>query len=111
MYCAVCGQDESSEWFEFQSDDGSIPTTWVLCATCAQSVRRELARTRLHSPARLRVAIAMVASEHAASSPPVEVDQRQGERVERLLIATVLGAFLVHALAFLLVVVFIASPH
>ncbi|SRR5581483_2312823 len=112
MQCAVCGQTNSVEWFEFQGDDDlSEPRTWVLCASCAQAVRHELRRARLRSPARMRVAIAMVASARAnpplaATSPP-----RHDDPVERLLIGTVLVAFAIHALAFVLVIAFVAASH
>ena len=112
MHCAVCGQSESSEWFEFYGDDEvSEPRSWMLCATCTQAVRRELERTQLRSAARVRVAIAMVASERANRTLSVDADVRQDERMEHLLIGTVLVAFAVHALAFVLVIAFIAASH
>jgi hypothetical protein len=112
MRCAVCGQSSSVEWFEFHGDeDASAPRTWTLCASCAHAVRHELRRTRLRSPERVRVAIAMVASERADAVPSARSVEREGDRVERLLIGTVLAAFLVHALAFVLVIAFIAASH
>ena len=112
MHCAVCGQSESVEWFEFYGDDEvSVPRTWVLCASCTQAVRRELERTQLRSPARVRVAIAMVASSMPmALSPPTQMNARM-IGWSAWLIATVLAAFLVHALAFVLVIAFIAASH
>lgn len=112
MRCAVCGQNDSVEWFELQGDqDVSEPRTWALCASCAQSVRRELWRTRLRSPARVDVAVAMVASERADSAASSGSVEREGDGVERLLIGTVLAAFFIHALAFVLVIAFIAASH
>lgn len=111
MRCAVCGEQESVEWFEFQGDDLSEPRTWVVCASCAQAVRQEIERARLRTPIRVRVAIAMVASERAQSTERIEALERPDDRVERLLIATVLAAFLVHALAFVVVIAFIAVTH
>jgi hypothetical protein len=113
MYCAVCGRENSAEWYEFRGDEdvSGQPQTWVLCAACAQDVWHELERTRLRSPSRVHVAIAMVASERAqaaAAAASIAPDQSRHDPVERLLIGTVLAAFLVHALAFVLVIAFIA---
>lgn len=113
MRCAICGEQESAEWFEFQGDDGSEPPAWVVCATCAQAVRQEIKRARLRTPTRVRIAIAMVASERArgTTTERIEALERSNNRVERLLIGTVLAAFLVHALAFVVVIAFIAATH
>jgi len=114
MRCAVCGEQESVEWFEFQGDDLSEPRTWVVCASCAQAVRQEIERAHLRTPTRVRIAIAMVASErkHGVEQiEAIEALERSSNRVERLLIGTVLAAFLVHALAFVVVIAFIAANH
>lgn len=113
MYCAVCGRDDSAEWFELRTEDADPepPQTWVLCKTCRQAVGRELARAQLRTPARVRVAIGIVGSEWAASAAPRTVATRRADSVERLLLATVFAAFLIHALAFVAIVTFIAARH
>lgn len=85
---------------------------WRVCADCRDAVRTELRRAALSTPARLRIAIAMVASEHEATPLLPFWENLDDRGLERLLIAVVWIAFAVHAFAFILVVAVIASqPH
>ncbi|MGZ3667241.1 MAG: hypothetical protein ACXVDA_22465, partial [Ktedonobacterales bacterium] len=74
----------------------------------------EMQRAGLRMPQRLSIAIGVVASEHAARHRAGYLgswDQLGDRELERLLLWSFLVAFVVHALAFILVTAYIMTSH
>lgn len=125
--CAICGRragvagrhlDEPPEPLR-QPEPPELPALharWHLCDECYLAVGRELARAALRSPARVRVALGVVAAERR-SMPRYHVwDERFWEQLsdrgqDRLLIWIFAIAFAVHALAFMLIAAYVAVAH
>lgn len=81
--CAICARRRAAILLHAETcapeidADGVVETplaapTWTLCAQCAAAVRYEMTRAALHSPLRLSIALAVVASERGpAAHPPI----------------------------------------
>ena len=93
-----------------------MPATWLLCDECYLAVGRELARAGLRSAARVQVALGVVAAERGQPARYSIWDERYWEHLsdraqDRLLIWLFGIAFLVHALAFMVVAAYVAIAH
>jgi hypothetical protein len=114
--CQICGSriGGSGYYYEEPGDAPEPRQSWTLCAACAEALQQQIGRATRQSPLGLRIAMGMVASERGTPGA------RQGARRDaaddevgfnRLLLATVWAAFLVHAVAFIVVVAVIAAEH
>jgi hypothetical protein len=65
--CAICARrpDVPLRALDETPPPPAEPRTWALCPTCLDAVRAELARAALRTPYRVRIAVAVVASERA----------------------------------------------
>lgn len=65
--CAICARrpDAPLRAVDETPDPPDEPRTWALCPSCLDAVRAELARAALRTPYRVRIAVAVVASERA----------------------------------------------
>lgn len=117
--CVICGRhgDVYGRHLEEQSETSTATrATWPLCDDCYAAVSAELARARLRTPARVWVALGVVAAERAQAPRYRIWDERYWEQLsdtsqDRLLIWLFGIAFAVHALAFMLVAFYIAITH
>ena len=114
LTCDLCGKRiaGSGLYYAEAGEGREPPSVWTLCDTCSALVTYQMERIRADAPMRLRIAVGVAASELGVtrSDPPTS---RQGEDdgFNRLLIAVVSLAFLVHAVAFVLVVAVIANSR
>ena len=81
---------------------------WTLCADCQSLVQDQIDRVTLQTPMRTRVAVGMVASERVPSADAEALDQQDSRGLDRLVFWTAIAAFVVHALAFIVIVAFLA---
>ncbi len=112
--CDLCGEPiHGSGYYYSEAGDGqNLPSIWTLCETCSTLVTRQLENIRAEAPQRLRIAVGVAASERGVTSNAfAEAREREEKGFNRLLIAMVWLAFIVHAVAFILVVVVIAASH
>lgn len=116
MRCSVCRRWLGHTRYRLVEDaaPGETQRHWRVCAECKAAVEAEVERAGLESAARLRVAIGMV----AASRPPRQSlwddgywENLDDRGVNRLLIWLFGIAFVVHAIAFLAVAVYISFAH
>ena len=117
MRCSVCRRWLGQRRFQLREDDATVsmtPKRWTLCADCKAAVDVEVARAGLESRARLRIAMGIVA---AARPPRPSIwddaywENLGDQEVNRLLVWIFAVAFVVHAVAFLAVAVYIAVVH
>lgn len=122
--CDVCGQPLGAHGYYVCEEPEAIvaleapdpPREWTLCRECSEAVSRRVERMTLPTPRRLRVAVGLVASERStpeairARAPDAAREQRADRRSVRLLIWIFAIFFVVHALAFVVVMVVVA-PH
>ncbi|HKS69719.1 MAG TPA: hypothetical protein VJQ45_04835 [Ktedonobacterales bacterium] len=115
--CDVCGGLLGSKAYYFE-EDAELPDprqAWTICAACNDAVLQQLDRVAVQTPMRLRVAVAVVASERAtpdslsARLPDPARDRLADRRMERLLIALFLFLFIIHALVFIVIVAVISA--
>ena len=123
MRCAVCERNLHEAAVRVEDGGGGAPddetaqharSSWDLCTRCHQAVQRELARTDIRAPARVRVALAMVAAEHGPGARPRVWDERYWDQLDdtqlnRLLLWLFAVAFGVHAAAFIAVAAYVAA--
>ena len=116
--CAICGRRAGVN--ERILEEPATATTrgaiWRLCEACFVAVGRELERAELRTPARVRVALGLVAAERSHRARPKIWNERYWEQLsdrgqDRLLMWIFYVAFVVHALAFMLVAVYVALTH
>jgi hypothetical protein len=116
--CAICGRHAGvyERILEEPATSAARGVTWRLCEDCFVAVGRELERAELRTPARVRVALGLVAAERGHRAHPSIWSERYWEQLsdrgqDRLLIWIFYVAFVVHALAFMLVAVYVAMTH
>lgn len=118
--CAICNRRAHDsmvalhERLDLQRLDIPGPRqTWLLCGGCAAAVAREVERSALRTPLRMRIAVGMVAAERrphrrlaALSSDYWE--HMPAQQFDRLIVTIVLSLFAIPPLLFLIVMVLIA---
>jgi hypothetical protein len=111
--CDVCGRRivGSGYYFEETEPAPEPRRMWTLCEACAEMAQREVERTSVRSPLRLRIAMGIVASERGSGGTPGREVAEDDSGFNRWLVAVVWIAFAVHALAFILVAAVIAAEH
>lgn len=115
--CAICGRRTGRFARRLEdADETSSHAAWRVCENCYSAVQRELQRAELRSPARVRIAVGVVAAERRRSPRYSVWDERFWEQLsdhglDRLLIWLFAIAFAVHAIAFILVAAYIAIVH
>src|SRR5262249_14139810 len=117
MRCAVCERQvgDAAVRIEDGARDEITPhSSWDLCLPCHRAVQRELSRTDIRAPARLRVAFAVVAAERGPGARPRiwnerYWDQLNDTQLNRLLLWLFAVAFEVHAAAFIAVAAYVAA--
>jgi hypothetical protein len=95
------------------TESAPLPTprrSWLLCAPCVLAVQEEIARSALRTPLRLRVAVAIVASERRPLAQPKIWDPRSWVRLsdgelDKLVTVGILGLFLEPIIVFIIVTV------
>ena len=114
LTCDLCGEHmPGSGYYYAEAGEGmEPPSVWTLCETCSALVTEQLARMRADAPMRLRIAVGVAASERGVTRDETPA-ARGGDEAgfNRLLIAVVWIAFIVHAAAFILVVAVIAAQR
>lgn len=118
MRCSVCGRWLGRTRYHLADDDAPpahVARRWLVCAVCKEAVEAEVNRAGLGSPARLRVAIGMVATSRRRSRARIWDDDYwehlSDAQINRLLIWLFVVAFVVHAVAFLAVAVYVSFVH
>lgn len=118
--CAICGgRVGTTGHFLRDAEDATSTerrTTWHLCADCYDAVGREMERASLRTRARARVAVGIVAAERGHPLRSSFWDERYWEQLtdrgqDRLLIWFFGVAFVVHAVAFMVVALYVAIHH
>jgi hypothetical protein len=105
--CSVC-QRRLGRVIHFLDETGDAPKphmSWALCDACNLAVREELARSPVTGALRLRVAVAMVATERTPAARRARIGQLSDQHWESLLF----WAFLLFMLGHLVLVVIVAS--
>jgi hypothetical protein len=119
LSCDLCGTHIAGSGLYFAEAGEGLepPSAWTLCDRCGALVTRQLERIRADAPMRLRIAVGVAASELGVTRAAMmgaeaqAAERRQEGGFNRLLVAVVWAAFLVHAAAFVLVVVVIAASR
>jgi hypothetical protein len=114
--CVICRRRVSSLIRIEESGDVPEPhQSWWLCTDCDEAVASQLARSPTTGTLRLRIAVGIVAAErhpaYRSRARAMDDDQRSDQRIERLLIVTIVGLFLLHGLVFIVVALAISPPH
>lgn len=115
--CIVCGRRLHSDTLLLEeTHDVPDPQSWAVCPACYATIRSEVERSALQTPMRLRIAIGVVAARHERPARYSMFDDRfwdqlTDEGLNRLLIWVFAVAFGVHAIAFVLVAVYITVAH
>lgn len=105
--CAVC-QRRLGRSIHFLDETGDTPEprmSWALCDACNSAVREELRRSPVRGPLRLRVAVALVATERTPRARRARIGQMSDRHWETLLF----WAFLLFMLGHLVLIVIVAS--
>ena len=118
MRCSVCGRWMGRARYHL-TDNNPSPAghmrRWLVCAECKEAVEAEINRAGLESPARLRIAVGMVATARRRTRARLWDDdyweRLTDAQINRLLIWLFAVAFVVHAVAFLAVAVYVAFVH
>jgi hypothetical protein len=114
LRCSICEQRIPGEPIHIEEgqDVPQPPRTWLLCEACNTAVAEQLTRTPARTPLRLRIAVGIVAAErHPAHRAQAGDDWLTDKQIERLLIATVLFLFLMHAVVFIIVALTVSPTH
>jgi len=112
--CNICHRPLRGARFYYEdADEAPAPRRgWTLCGDCSDAVAAQLGGLAAGAPLRLRVALGVVAAERALpEAERVAVGRSSERRFNTALIATVWAAFIVHAAAFVAIVVVIAHHH
>lgn len=106
QHCAICEKRLGNElyWLEETGDVSGPRQSWVLCKTCKDAVREQMARAPVRTPLKLRVAVGIVATERTPAARRANVGQLSDHNWERLLFWTFLLAMIAH----LILIVFVA---
>jgi hypothetical protein len=113
-WCSICRQRVSALIDVEESADVPEPRqSWRLCPTCNDAVSSQLARSPISGPLRLRIAVGVVASERNPRyrSRGADDDRRSDQRIERLIIFTIVASYLLHGLMFIAVALAISRAH
>jgi hypothetical protein len=105
--CSIC-QRRLGRSIHFLEETGDVPEpqlSWALCDACNTAVREQMAQSPLRSPLRLRVAVALVATERTPQARRARIGQMSDQHWESLLF----WAFLLFMLGHLAIIVFVAS--
>ncbi len=104
--CAIC-QRRLGDALHFLDETGAVPEprqSWALCDACNDAVREQLRLSPVRSDLRLRVAVALVATERTPGARRAHFGELSDRRWEALLF----WAFLLFMLAHLALIVFVA---
>jgi len=107
--CSICVSKLRGEgyYLEEEPDVEAPRQCWMLCAGCQTLVQDQMNRVMLQTPMRTRVAVGMVAAECAPTADAEILDQEDSRGLDRLVFWTAIVAFVVHALAFVVIVAFL----
>ena len=117
MKCDICDHRlDTVPTLITDSADDDTWRTWMLCAPCNDAVLREIERSPVRTGLRLRIALGMVASERSPQRRAHFWDERFWDQmtdqdVSRLLVWIFMVAFVVHALAFVAIAVYVQFWH
>lgn len=110
-HCSLCNRRFTGDRFYYQ-EEAEAPEprfSWVVCDACSAAVGDELAHLESRTPLRLRVALGVVAGARGAPAEERAAAADSEERTfTRIVLSTVWIAFVVHALAFVAIIVVIA---
>lgn len=104
--CGIC-QRRLGDSIHFLEETGETPEprqSWALCGACAAAVHEQLRNSPMRGDLRLRVAVALVATERSPEARRANAGQNSDMRWERLLF----WGFLLFMLAHLGLIVFVA---
>lgn len=110
--CAICARHPSHTMFVL-NEGAPLPAphlSWLLCAPCVMAVQEEVMRSALRTPLRVRVAVAIIASERSPRARPKRWDPRSWVRLsdgelDKLVTVGILGLFLEPVIVFIIVTV------
>ena len=109
-YCSICTSYIWSEPIVVVEPEG-VPEprlTWHLCKPCYQELQIQLARSPVHSPLRVRIAMGLVAAERWPHAYATRVRDYVNDRRWIVLMAVV---FIIAMLVHLMLIVMIAALH
>lgn len=107
MRCSICAR-HLGRTVAYLEETGEVPEPrqeWVLCEPCADAVRHQMEQAPVHSPLRLRVAVALVATERT----PQARRARRGQLSDTQWINVLFWAFILGLLAHLALIVAVAG--
>lgn len=101
--CSICA---SFIWFRFyalkETDEAPEPRQeWLLCKSCLKALQKEMSRSSLRSPVRLRIAMGLVAAERSPRAYLSE--QRAFQREFTWMVWALILFALFHAVIFLII--------
>ncbi len=105
--CSIC-QRRLRRSIHFLDETGDVPEprmSWALCDACNTAVRERMTLSPVHGALRLRVAVALVATERTPAARRARIGQMGDQHWESLLF----WAFLLLMLGHLAVIVIVAS--
>jgi hypothetical protein len=98
LRCAICAHRLGNA-ICYLEETGDVPLprqSWVLCTTCNDAVKQQMAQAPVHSPIRLRVAVGLVATERTPAARRARRGQLSDASWYKLLFWGLLIAMLVH---------------
>ncbi|WP_201367149.1 hypothetical protein [Dictyobacter formicarum] len=104
QYCSICTARIWFEPIEMVEPEG-VPEprlSWVLCKACHQSLQKEMTRSPVRSPLRLRIAMGIVAAERWPHAYSTRVREYINDR--RLVLFIAIGLVVAMVLHLILIV-------
>lgn len=98
LRCAICARRLGNA-ICYLEETGDVPPprqSWMLCTTCNDAVKQQMALAPVRSPIRLRVAIGMVATERTPAARRARRGQLTDTSWYKLLFWAFLLAMLIH---------------
>jgi hypothetical protein len=111
-HCSVCTQRIPLEAIGVAEPEGAPEPrqSWVLCRECYQALLREMSRSPVHSPLRLRIAMGLVAAERRPLSAAAVAPARRFGHDHRALVF-IAWTLVIGMLLHLLLIVALATLH
>src|SRR5262249_40593973 len=98
LRCSICRRrvGDAVVYLEETGEQEEERQSWLLCETCNDAVKRQMASAPIRSPLRLRVAVALVATERTPAARRMKRGQLSDAGWFRLLFWTFVLAMLAH---------------
>lgn len=105
LRCSICRRrlGDAVTYLEETGDQEEQRQSWLLCEECNEAVKQQMARAPIRSPMRLRVAVALVATERTPAARRMKRGQLTDAGWTKLLFWTFVLAMLAHLAVIILV--------